>query len=111
MRVLAITACNFSSMSLSVGSCRKEKGGLSVWQHLEWLFQIQVDASRCDLVRFIMPHEQRAMQGLLPLLLFPIRVHTSCLSALSSGGCEVRTSILSVTAYLWDLSTSLRSAV
>lgn len=35
-------------------SCRKEKEGLSVWQHLEQLFQIQkVDASRCDLARLV----------------------------------------------------------
>lgn len=52
-------ACYHSTQLLQyVLECshRKEKRGLSIWQHLEWLFQIQkVDASRCDLVRFIMP--------------------------------------------------------
>lgn len=38
------------------------------------------------------------VQSFLTLLLVPIHGQTSCLSALSAGGCEVHTSPVSVTA-------------
>lgn len=46
----------------------------------------------------------------LPLL-FAIRVQTSHLSSLSSGGLEVHTSILTLPTYLWGLSAVLWSVV